>query len=102
MRLLLLIILFIILFPIVKTWLLMRRARRNMEEAFKQVRNREAATYGEPERGYNYPTGEYADFEDVAGGSPAADSAHSYAGESTVVEEQIVDAEFEDLEDNAH
>ena len=96
MKLLLLIILFIIFFPIFKIWMMMRRARRNMEDAYEQLRRRsEAENYGNDKR-YDYPTGEYADYEDVSGSRPENANTTS-DNSSTVAEEQVVDAEFEDI-----
>ena len=98
-KLLLLIILFIILFPIVKMWLLVRRARNNMREAVERVRQQagqQAAAQGQAAPGRDYDNvGEYAEFEDVSGATrePASDEQPF-----TATEQQVVDAEFEDIE----
>ncbi len=98
MKLLLLIILFIIFFPIIKMWMMMRRARRNMEDVFEQVRRRNDETVNERSYGQRYQEsiGEYADYEDVAGSRPESETV-SYDNPSTGNEEQVVDAEFEDI-----
>lgn len=97
MKLLLLIILFIIFFPIFKMWMMMRRARRNMEDAILEARRRSQAENYATEKRYDYPTGEYADYEDVAGSRPTANDATGSTATSRPAEEQIVDAEFEDI-----
>ncbi|MBR1804316.1 MAG: hypothetical protein IJ775_05370 [Muribaculaceae bacterium] len=93
MKLLLLIILFIIFFPIVKMWMLMRRARRNMEETYNRVRQREQAVSADDKR-YSREVGEYADYEDVHG---ATRETTAEAPGSFTTEEQVVDADFEEL-----
>lgn len=98
MKILLFIILFIIFFPIIKMWMLMRRARRNMEDAYEQLRRRSQAgaphTDNRYDDRYSDDVGEYADYEEVRG-TPHLDEAES---ESSVArEEQVVDAEFEEI-----
>lgn len=92
MKLLLLIILFIIFFPIVKMWMLMRRARNNMEEAFNQVRQRQQQEADDDKR-FPSEVGEYADYEEVRG------ATRPDAGPTGAIptEEQVVDADFEDI-----
>lgn len=96
-KLLVLIILFIIIFPIVKMWLLMRRARRNFSEAVERSRRQSQSTgdpYGNARRQHDYSdVGEYADFEDVRGATREPVSEQT----SAPTEEQVVDAEFEDI-----
>ena len=92
-KLLLLIVLFIIFFPIVKMWMLMRRARRNMEDTYNRVRQREQEAYADDKR-FGSEVGEYADYEEVRG------ATRETATESTGpvrTEEQVVDADFEEL-----
>ena len=98
MKLLLLIILFIIFFPIIKMWMLMRRARRNMEDAYDQLRRRGQTGTSSNDSGrrddrYGDDVGEYADYEEVNGASgPETESEGPIAQE-----EQVVDAEFEEI-----
>ena len=96
MKLLLLIILFIIFFPIIKMWMMMRRARRNMKDVFEQVRQRSQAEAYAANKRYDYPAGEYADYEDVTGSTTQSNGTPT-DNYSNVTEEQIVDAEFEDI-----
>ncbi|MBQ7691156.1 MAG: hypothetical protein IJT30_08230 [Muribaculaceae bacterium] len=96
-KLLLLIILFIILFPIVKMWMLMRRARSNVREAFERARQQAGAqdtARGQAARGGNYDSvGEYAEFEELTG----VERAPADEQPPATTEQQVVDAEFEDL-----
>ena len=93
-KLLLLIILFIIFFPIVKVWLLMRRARNNMREAYEQARKAQERQSASQRRTGEYDdVGEYADFEDVSG----AERPQVEESTETSTEQQVVDAEFEEI-----
>lgn len=92
MKLLLLVILFIIFFPIVKMWMLMRRARRNVEDIFNRTRQYEQEVASDEKR-IPKEVGEYADYEEVRGVSrPEAE-----ASSPVEHEEQVVDADFEDI-----
>ena len=93
-KLLLLIILFIIFFPIVKVWLLMRRARNNMRETYEQARKAQERQAASQRRTGEYDgVGEYADFEDVSGAERPQPEESSDAS----TEQQVVDAEFEEI-----
>ena len=94
-KLLLLIILFIIFFPIVKVWLLMRRSRKNFQEMYEQAQRAQARPSPSGRSAGEYDgMGEYADFEDVGG----AERLEPEESEPTYSEQQVVDAEFEDLD----
>lgn len=98
-KLLLLIILFIVFFPIVKMWLLMRRARNNMREAFDQARRHageQEATRGRSTQSSDYDgVGEYAEFEEVSGATREPEPQQPAS--TTANEQQVIDAEFEDI-----
>ncbi|MBO4871128.1 MAG: hypothetical protein J5565_03995 [Muribaculaceae bacterium] len=92
MKLLLLVILFIIFFPIVKMWMLMRRARRNVEDIFNRTRQYEQEVAADEKR-FPKGVGEYADYEEVRGVS----RPETEASGPIEHEEQVVDADFEEI-----
>ncbi|MBO7609262.1 MAG: hypothetical protein J6S96_03550 [Muribaculaceae bacterium] len=97
MKILILVILFIIFFPIIKMWMFMRRARRNMEDAYEQLRRHsqpDASTdNGRYHDRYGDDVGEYADYEEVRG-EPHLEPETE---DPVAMEEQVVDAEFEEI-----
>ncbi len=100
-KLLVLIILFIVLFPIVKMWMLMRRTRKQMQQAFEQAAREQQRGSAEPaaarrSRPVADEVGEYADFEEVHG-APREPQTAEAAQPAYSEEQQVVDAEFEDL-----
>lgn len=92
MRILLLILLFIIIYPIVKVWLMMRRARRRAENAMRTARRADARE----QRRYGDVVSEDAEFEEVRTSTNDAAETSSHSNE-TYREEQVVDAEFEEI-----
>ena len=79
-------------------WMLMRRARRNMEDAYEQLRRRSQAGTSSPtddryDDRYGDDVGEYADYEEVRG---MPDNETEPEG-PVAMEEQVVDAEFEEI-----
>ena len=74
----------------------MRRGRNQMEEMMRKARDA-SETYtssGERKR-YTREMGEYADFEDVS--EPAPPSANESEAPQGRYEDQIVDAEYEEI-----
>jgi hypothetical protein len=98
MRFILLILLFLILYPIIKIWLALRRSRRHFDEVMRQARDA-SETYtsaGERKR-YTREMGEYADFEEVSEPAPPSPSSSEADAPQGRYEDQIVDAEYEDI-----
>ena len=99
-KLLVLIILFIVLFPIVKMWMLFRRTRKQMQQAFEQAADQQRYGSARPDAGRRSRSttadvGEYADFEEVRG---AQREPQPVEAEPTFpTESQVVDAEYEDI-----
>ena len=97
----LLIILFILFIgiPVFRAWRSIHDMRKKVNESFggRQRRNDSGDDYETTRKRYTDKDGEYAEFEDVTG--PATEEpAPGYTGDSrTVVEEQVTDAEFEEV-----
>ena len=86
MKLLLLILLFIILYPIIKGWMAMNRVRRQVDEPVEDGRKKVFGT----------DDGVYADFEDMAG-KPSAETSDYEKTSTSGIEQQVVDADFEEI-----
>ena len=73
MKLLLLILLFIILYPIIKGWMAMNRVRRTVRDAFDAARQVDEPVEDGRKKVFGTDDGVYADFEDMAGKFPLRD-----------------------------
>ena len=100
-------ILFILLLmigiPVFKGWLYMRNLRRRVNESFRGRQeherprrddNDEYTDTGERKK-YSSTEGEYADFEEVSG--TVIEETTAGGDTRTVIEEQITDAEYEEI-----
>ena len=85
MKLLLLILLFIILYPIIKGWMAMNRVRRTVRDAFDAARQ-----VDEPvEDGRKKVVG--------TDGKPSAETSDYEKTSTSGIEQQVVDADFEEI-----
>ena len=104
----LLIILFILLLmvgiPLLRGWLYMQNLRRRVNESFRGRQQHERPSREQYEEGEEYTEtgerkiftsneGEYADFEEVSGSVIEETTSTG----STIIEEQITDAEYEEI-----
>ena len=100
----LLILLLMIGIPLLRGWLYMQSLRRRVNESFRgrqehERPRRDAADEEYTETGerkiYRTGEGEYADFEEVTG--TIVEETTSTGETRTVIEEQVTDAEFEEI-----
>ncbi len=96
MKLLLLILLFIILYPIIKGWMAMNRVRRTVRDAFDAARQVDEPVEDGRKKVFGTDDGVYADFEDMAG-KPSAETSDYEKTSTSGVEQQVVDADFEEI-----
>ena len=99
-----LLVLFLIVgIPLIRGWFYMQSLRRRVNESFRgrqqherprREDNDEYTDTGE-RKIYTSNEGEYADFEEVSG--TIIEETTSYSESRTVVEEQVTDAEYEEL-----
>lgn len=104
--LLLIFFLILILRPIIRGYLAMRRMRRQMQEMFDAARRdpRQSAGQGSSstpqqprhEKVYGRDAGEYVAFEEIEASETVA-TEETPEGTTTVVEQQISDAEWEEI-----
>ena len=89
--------------PLLRGWLYMQNLRRRVNESFHGRQQQERPRRNDEEeytetgerKIYTSGEGEYADFEEVSG--TIVEETNS-AGESrTIIEEQVTDAEFEEI-----
>ena len=88
-------------------WLQWRKLRRNifmphgdeMPPYGRRQSNRRGEEYTETgeRKKYTSDEGEYADFEEVLGGTVTEETASTEGDTRTVIEEQVTDAEFEEI-----
>ena len=91
--------------PLLRGWLYMQNLRRRVNESFRGRQERERPNR-EPDEEYTETgerkiftsnEGEYADFEEVSG--TVIEETTSTDGTRTIIEEQITDAEYEEIKD---
>ena len=95
-----LLILFLLIgWPLLRGWLYMNSLRRRVNESFRgrQQHERPRRDYEEEDDGkiFNCGDGEYAEYEEVSG--TIAEETSSTGETQTIIEEQVIDAEFEDV-----
>lgn len=95
-----LLILFLLIgWPLLRGWLYMNSLRRRVNESFRgrQQHERPRRDYEEEDDGkiFNSGDGEYAEYEEVSG--TIAEVTSSTGETQTIIEEQVIDAEFEDV-----
>ena len=95
-----LLILFVLIgWPLLRGWLYMNSLRRRVNESFRgrQQHERPRRDYEEEDDGkiFNSGDGEYAEYEEVSG--TIAEETSSTGETQTIIEEQVIDAEFEDV-----
>jgi len=97
--LLLIIIAGIVLFPLIKGWLWVRSCRDEWERVTRNTQDQYREQYGTgattDEKVYSADEGEVVEYEDVE--CCRIDTTDDDASTTTIVEEQITDAEFEEL-----
>ena len=94
--------------PLLRGWLYMQGLRRKVNDIFgngrqtTQRQQQERAPYEEEEytetgerKIYTSGDGEYADYEEVTG--PVTEETTSTSDTRTIIEEQITDAEYEEI-----
>ena len=95
-----LLILFLLIgWPLLRGWLYMNSLRRRVNESFRgrQQHERPRRDYEEEDDGkiFNSGDGEDAEYEEVSG--TIAEETSSTGETQTIIEEQVIDAEFEDV-----
>lgn len=95
-----LLILFLLIgWPLLRGWLYMNSLRRRVNESFRgrQQHERPRRDYEEEDDGkiFNSGDGEYAEYEEVSG--TIAEETSTTGETQTIIEEQVIDAEFEDV-----
>ena len=99
----LLVLLLMVGIPIIRGWLYMQNLRRRVNESFRGRQERERPNR-EPDEEYTETgerkiftsgEGEYADFEEVSGS--VTEETTTDGDSRIVVEEQITDAEYEEI-----
>ena len=95
-----LLILFLLIgWPLLRGWLYMNSLRRRVNESFRgrQQHERPRRDYDEEDDGkiFNSDDGEYAEYEEVSG--TIMDETTADDNTQTIIEEQVIDAEFEDV-----
>ena len=90
--------------PLIRGWLYMQNLKRRVNETFgggqERERPRREAEEEYTETGerkiYTSNEGEYADFEEVSGGTIVEETTTT-SETRTIIEEQVTDAEFEEI-----
>lgn len=94
--------------PLLRGWLYMQNLRRRVNESFRGRQEHERPRRERYEEDEEYTEtgerkiftsneGEYADFEEVSG--TVIEETTSTDGTRTIIEEQITDAEYEEIKD---
>jgi hypothetical protein len=101
-----LLILFLLVgIPLIRGWLYMQNLKRRVNESFRgrqqhERPRREAEEEEYTDTGerkiYTSNEGEYADFEEVSGGTIVEETTTT-SETRTIIEEQVTDAEFEEI-----
>lgn len=98
----LLILFMLVGWPLLKGWLYYRNLRRRVNETFGGRREREPSYRDDEEytetgerKIYGSGEGEYAEYEEVSG--TVIEETTANADTRTVIEEQVIDAEFEEV-----
>ena len=91
--------------PLIRGWLYMQNLRRRVNESFRgrqqherpdRDKDGEYTETGERKK-YTSDEGEYADFEEVSG--TIIEETTSTGETRTIIEEQVTDAEYEEIKD---
>ena len=98
-----LIILFLLVgLPLLRGWLYMQNLRRRVNESFRGRQQHERPRRDDDEytdtgerKRYSSGEGEYADFEEVSG--TVIEETTSTGETRTIIEEQVTDAEYEEI-----
>ena len=99
-----LLILFLLIgWPLLRGWLFMNNLRRRVNESFRGRQQHERPRYEEQDdysddgerKIYTSGDGEYADYEEVSG--TIIEDTTTTGDTRTIIEEQVIDAEFEDV-----
>lgn len=104
----LLVLLLMVGIPLLRGWLYMQNLRRRVNESFRGRQEHERPRRERYEEDEEYTEtgerkiftsneGEYADFEEVRG--TVIEETTSTDGTRTIIEEQITDAEYEEIKD---
>lgn len=96
-------ILFLLIgWPLLRGWLYMNNLRRRVNESFRGRQQHERPRYEEDEytadgerKIYTSGDGEYADYEEVSGA--IIEETSTTDDTQIIIEEQVIDAEFEDV-----
>ena len=96
-----LLILFLLIgWPLLRGWLYMQSLRRRVNESFRGRQQHERPRRDKDDEDddtkiFNSGDGEYAEYEEVRGG--VMEETATTDGTQTIIEEQIIDADFEDI-----
>ena len=95
-----LLILFLLIgWPLLRGWLYMNSLRRRVNESFRGRQQHERPRRDDDEEDdgkiFNSGDGEYAEYEEVSG--TIVEESSTTAETQTIIEEQVIDAEFEDV-----
>ena len=96
-----LLILFLLIgWPLLRGWLYMQSLRRRVNESFRGRQQHERPRRDQDDEDddtkiFNSGDGEYAEYEEVRGG--VMEETAISDGTQTIIEEQIIDADFEDI-----
>lgn len=101
----LLVLILMVGIPLFRGWLYMQRLKRRVNDAFgrssgdqRQGRQRHSR-YEDDDDGkiFESTDGEYAEYEEISGTITEEETSEGYS--RTVIEEQVTDAEFEEIRD---
>lgn len=100
-KVLLLLALFVIVYPLVRVWWILHKLRKQVNETMRAASDA-AAQAEKPQKRYADDVGEYADFEDVPDDDTPLDEAQTARpDESQPQQPLIVDADYEDVPDDS-
>lgn len=100
-----LLILFLLVgWPLLRGWLYMQQLKRRVNESFRGRQQHERPrrddddeyTASGERKIYTSGDGEYAEYEEVSG--TVVEETTTDGGTRTIIEEQVIDAEFEDVQ----
>ncbi|MBR3100429.1 MAG: hypothetical protein IKH19_01590 [Muribaculaceae bacterium] len=94
-KLLLLILLFVILYPIIKGWMAIRRMHRSVRDAFDAARQVDESVEDGQRKVFSEDDGVYADYEEVR--VPRTESPEQEKSSQSGTESQIIDADYEEI-----
>ena len=93
-KVLLLLALFVIVYPLVRVWWILHKLRKQVNETMRAASDA-AAQAEKPQKRYADDVGEYADFEEVSG--TVIEETASTGETRTIIEERVTDAEYEEI-----